>query len=74
MFLLFLFCGKFEEYWYKFFFKNLIAFLYTDDKWAEKEIREALCFTIATKSINCLGVTLNKQMEDPYDKIFEEIT
>jgi hypothetical protein len=35
-----------------------VAFLYTKDKQAEKEIRETTPFTIATNSIKSLGVTL----------------
>ena len=41
-----------------------IAFLYTNDKQAEKEIREIIPFTIATNSIKYLGVTLTKQVKD----------
>ena len=34
-------------------------FLYSNDKQAEKEIREMAPFTIATNSIKYIGVTLN---------------
>jgi outer membrane lipopolysaccharide assembly protein LptE/RlpB len=44
-----------------------VAFLYTKDKQAEKEIRETISFTIATNNIKYLGVTLTKQMKDLYD-------
>jgi hypothetical protein len=37
-----------------------MAFLYTKDKQAEKEIRETTPFTIVTNNIKCLGVTLRK--------------
>jgi hypothetical protein len=37
-----------------------MAFLYTQDKRAEKEIRETTSFTIVTKNIKYLGVTLRK--------------
>ena len=37
-----------------------VAFLYTNDKQAEKEIRETTPFTIATNNIKHLGVTLTK--------------
>ena len=51
---------------YKINSKKSVALLYTDDKWAEKEIRETSPFTIATNSIKYLRVTLTKQVEDPY--------
>jgi hypothetical protein len=37
-----------------------MAFLYTKDKQAEKEIRETAPFTIVTNNIKYLGVTLRK--------------
>ena len=41
-----------------------VAFLYTNDKQAEKEIRETKHFTIDTNSIKLLGVTITKQVKD----------
>ena len=41
-----------------------IAFLYSKDKQAEKEIREMTPFTTVTNNIKYLGVTLNKQVKD----------
>jgi hypothetical protein len=32
-----------------------VVFLYTDDKQAEKEIRETAPFTVVTNNIICLG-------------------
>ena len=40
-----------------------VAFPYTKDKQAEKEIREATLFTIVTNNNTYLGVTLNKQVK-----------
>jgi hypothetical protein len=37
-----------------------VAFLYTKDKQAEKEIRETTAFTIVTNNIKYFGVTLRK--------------
>jgi hypothetical protein len=37
-----------------------VAFLYTKDKQAEKEIREATSIKIVTNNIKYLGVTLSK--------------
>ena len=53
--------------------KKSVATLYTDDKRAEKEIRETTPFTIATNIIKYLGVTLTKQVEDLYDKNFKAL-
>ena len=50
-----------------------IAFLYSKDKWAEKEIREMTPFTIVTNNIKYLGVTLTKQVKDLYDKNFKSL-
>jgi hypothetical protein len=48
-----------------------MAFLYTEDKQAEKEIRETTPFTMVTNNIKYLGVTLTK--EDLYDKNFTSL-
>ena len=40
-----------------------VAFPYTNDKQAEKEIRQMTPFTIATNNINYLGVTITKQVK-----------
>jgi hypothetical protein len=37
-----------------------VAFLYTKDKQAEKEIRETRPFSIVTNNVKYLGVTLRK--------------
>ena len=58
---------------YKINSKKSVALLYTDDKWAEKEIRETSPFTIATNNIKYLGVTLTKQVKDLYDKNFKSL-
>jgi hypothetical protein len=48
-----------------------MAFLYTKDKQAEKEIRETTPFKIITNDIKYLGVTLTKEVKDLYDKHFK---
>jgi hypothetical protein len=45
---------------YKINSNKSVAFLYTNGKQAEKEIRETTPFTIATSSIKYLGIALNK--------------
>jgi hypothetical protein len=41
-----------------------VTFLYTQDKQAEKEIREATPFTIFTNNIKYLCVTLTKEVKE----------
>ena len=53
--------------------KKSVALLYTKDKWAKKEVREASPFTIATNDIKYLDVTLTKQVKDLYDKSFKSL-
>jgi hypothetical protein len=48
-----------------------VAFIYTKDKQAEKEIRETTPFTIVTNNTNYLDVTLTKEVKDLYDKNFK---
>jgi hypothetical protein len=50
-----------------------VAFLYTKDKQAEKEIRETTPFIIVTNNINYLGVTLTKEVKDLYNKNFKSL-
>jgi hypothetical protein len=50
-----------------------MAFLYTNNKQAEKEIREATPFSIVTNNIRYLGVTLTKEVKDLYDKNFKSL-
>jgi hypothetical protein len=45
---------------YKINSNKSVAFLYTKDKQEEKENRETTLFTIVTKNIKYLGVTLRK--------------
>jgi hypothetical protein len=49
-----------------------MAFFYTKDKQAEKEIRETIPFTV-TNNIKYLGVTLTKEVKDLYDKNFKSL-
>ena len=50
-----------------------MAFLYTKDKKAEKEIRETTPFSIVTNNIKYLGLTLTKKVKDLYDKNFNSL-
>ena len=53
---------------YKINLSKSVAFPYSKEKQAEKEIREMTLFTIARNNIKYLGVTLTKQVNDTYDK------
>ena len=52
---------------YKINSNKSMAFLYTKDEQAEKEIRETP-FSIVTNNIKYLGVTLTKEVKDLYNK------
>ena len=43
-----------------------IAFLYTNNEKIEREIKETIPFTIATKRIKYLGIYLPKETKDLY--------
>jgi hypothetical protein len=58
---------------YKIHWNKSVAFLYSKDKWAEKEIREMTTFTIVTNNIKYHFVTLAKQVNDLYDKNFKSL-
>ena len=44
--------------------KNPIVFLYTNNKPAEREIKEIMSFTIASKRIKFLGIDLTMEVKD----------
>ena len=46
--------------------KISLAFLYTNDETSEREIKETLPFTTATKRIKYLGINLPKETKDLY--------
>ena len=54
-----------------------LAFLYTNDEKTEREIKETLPFTIATKKIKYLGINLPKETKDlcaeNYNTLMKEI-
>jgi hypothetical protein len=50
-----------------------VAFLYTKDKQAGKEIKETTPFTIVINNIKYFGVTLTKEVKNLYDKYFNSL-
>jgi hypothetical protein len=53
---------------YKINSNKSVAFLYSKDKSAVKEIRETIPFTVVTNNIKYLGVILTRQVKDLYVK------
>ena len=51
--------------------KKSVALLYAINKCVGKEVKETVSFTITTKNIKYLGVTLTKQVKDLYDENFK---
>ena len=43
-----------------------LTFLYTNNEKLEREIKESILSTIATKRIKYLGINLFKEMKEPY--------
>ena len=46
---------------YKINAQNSVAFLYTNNETEEREITESIPFTVAPKSIRCLGINLTRE-------------
>ena len=51
---------------YKINIQKSIAFLYTNNKISEKDIKKRIPFTIASKAIKYLGINLTKEVKDLY--------
>ena len=58
---------------YKINTQKLTAFLYTNNERAEKEIGEAIPFTITSKRIKYLGVNLPKETKDLYSENYKTL-
>ena len=50
--------------------QKLLAFLYTSNEKLEREIKESISFTIATKRIKYLGINLPKETKGERDSMF----
>ena len=50
-----------------------VAFLYTNNKLSEKEIKETIPFTITSKIIKCLGKNLPKEVKDLYSENYKTL-
>ena len=51
---------------YKISTHKILAFLYTNNENSEREIKESIPFTTATKRIKYLGINLPKEMKELY--------
>ena len=63
--------GKGEGY--KINAQKSLAFLYTNDKKSEREIKETLPFTTTTKRIKYLGINLPKETKDLYAENYKTL-
>ena len=52
---------------------RLVAFLYTNNEAAEGEIKESISFTIAPKTIKCLGINLTKEVKNLYPENYRKL-
>jgi hypothetical protein len=59
---------------YKINSNKSMAFLYTKNKEAEKEIRDTTLFSVVTNNIKYLVMTLTKKVKDLYVKNFKTLT
>ena len=58
---------------YKINAQKSLAFLYTNSKISEREIKETLPFTTATKRIEHLGINLSKEAKDLYSENYKTL-
>ena len=58
---------------YKINAQKSLVFLYTNDEKSEREIKETLPFTIATKRIKYLGINLPKETKDLYAENYKTL-
>ena len=58
---------------YKINAQKSLAFLYSNNKRSEREIKETLPFTIATKRIKYLGINLPKEVKDLYSENYKTL-
>ena len=58
---------------YKINAQKSLAFLYTNNKRSEREIKETIPCTIATKRIKYLGINLSKETKDLYAENYKTL-
>ena len=50
-----------------------LVFLYTNNEKSEREIKESIPFTIATKRIKYLGINLPKETKELYTENYQRL-
>ena len=58
---------------YKINMQKSLAFLYTNNEKSEREIKELISFTIATKRIKYLGINLPKETKELYTENYKTL-
>ena len=58
---------------YKINTQKSLAFLYNNNEKSEREIKESIPFTIATKRIKYLGINLPKETKEPYIENYKTV-
>ena len=58
---------------YKINTQKSLAFLYTNNEKSEREIKESIPFTIATKQIQYLGINLPKETKELYTENYKTL-
>ena len=53
--------------------RKFVAFLYTDNESSEREIKQTIPFTTASKRIKCLAISLPKEAKDLYPKNYKMV-
>ena len=56
---------------YKINAQKSLAFLYTNNERSEREVKETIPFTIATKRIKYLGINLHKEVKELYSENYD---
>ena len=60
--------SEFNKAGYQINAQKSLAFLYTNNEKSEREIKESIPFTTATKRIKYLGINLPKEIKELYTK------
>ena len=58
---------------YKINTQKTLTFLYTNNEKSEREIKQSIPFTIATKRIKYLGINLPKEMKELYTENYKTL-
>ena len=59
--------------WHKINIQKSLASLYTNNEKSEREIKESIPFTIATKRIKYLGINLTKETKELYTENYKTL-